>query len=78
MLPEINCPTIYCDYQSVIKIASNPILLQRTKHYDIKLHFIREHLKSGNIKILYCQTEKMLADAFTKPLGTDKFKMIKK
>jgi hypothetical protein len=61
--------TIYEDNQSAIKTANNKIHNDRSKHIDVRYHFIREHIENGNLKLIYCPTEFMVADILTKPLG---------
>jgi hypothetical protein len=71
---EIGEPiTIFGDNQGALAIASNPQYHKRTKHFDIKNHFIREKIKDKSIDIEYCPTADMTADVFTKPLPRDKF-----
>ena len=53
--------------------CKNPVNRQRSKHIDIKHHFIRSILEDGKIKLVYCPTEDMVADIFTKPMT--KFKV---
>ena len=53
-----------------IKIAGSPCLAERTKHFDIKYHWLREKVKAGQVKLTYVNTHEQLADIFTKPLGT--------
>ena len=68
-------PTIILqDNQSTIALAHNPINHGRTKHIDIQHHFIRECIETGAIRLEYIPTERMLADALTKPLPGPKFK----
>jgi len=64
---------IYCDSQSAIAIGKNPVQHRRTKHIQIKYHFVRESVKNGNIKLEYCKSEEQLADALTKALGGQPF-----
>ena len=45
----------------------------RTKHIEIKYHFIRDQVKKGMVELKYCQTGNMLADMLTKGLHKDKF-----
>ena len=59
--------------ESAIKLANNPIRHSRTKHIDIRHHFLRDHKTKGDIKIHHVSTEKQLADIFTKPLGESRF-----
>jgi hypothetical protein len=63
---------IFEDNQGCIAMAKNPINHERTKHIDIKYHFIREMVESALIKLTYLQTEDMLADVLTKGLARDR------
>ena len=64
---------IMCDNTSAISIVSNPVNHSRTKHIDIRYHFIREHAHNGTIELHYVPTDKQLADIFTKPLDEATF-----
>jgi hypothetical protein len=59
---------LLCDNESAIKLANNPVSHSRTKHIDIHHHFLRDHKTKGDIAIHHVNTEKQLADIFTKPL----------
>jgi len=59
---------IYEDNQSCIAASENPKYHQRTKHIDIRYHFIRERIQSGDIILEYMPTNEMTADMLTKPL----------
>jgi glutamate formiminotransferase len=61
--------TIFEDNQSAIKTANNKIHNQRSKHIDIRYHWIRELIENGDVKLVYCPTEHMVADIMTKALG---------
>jgi len=56
------------DNQAAITIAKNEVINERSKHIDVRYHFIRDHVEKGNIILNYCPTDLMVADAFTKPL----------
>src|SRR6187397_2893047 len=64
---------IFCDNTSAIDITQNPKFHARTKHIDVRHHFIRDHVEKGNIEILKIGTEDQLADIFTKPLQERRF-----
>ncbi|KAH9113686.1 hypothetical protein LEN26_013109 [Aphanomyces euteiches] len=64
---------VYEDNQSTIKMAENLTLHQRTKHIDVRHHFIRDLVKEKVIEIKYCDTNSMLADMLTKALPKPKF-----
>jgi len=64
--------TLFSDNQGAIALAHNPEFHARTKHIDIQHHFIRECVESGQVKLEYCPTKDMVADALTKPLPREK------
>ncbi|GJV80228.1 retrovirus-related pol polyprotein from transposon TNT 1-94 [Tanacetum coccineum] len=67
---------IFCDNTSAIAISNNPILHSRTKHIDIRYHFIRDHILKGDIELHFIPTQYQLADIFTKPLDEPTFKRL--
>ncbi|KAK8934594.1 hypothetical protein KSP39_PZI014788 [Platanthera zijinensis] len=64
---------IYCDNNSAIALSKNPVYHSRSKHIDIKHHFIRELLEKKTIEVEFCPTKRQLADLMTKPLPREKF-----
>jgi len=68
--------TIFEDNQSCIALARNPVHHARTKHIDIRHHYIREKLESGEVTLRYVNTKEMVADAFTKPLPKPQFEFL--
>lgn len=65
---------LYNDCQSAQKLVQNPIFHRRSKHIDIRYHFIREAVANNFIKIEYLETAEMPADVLTKSLGSVKHK----
>ena len=65
--------TIHCDNMSAIAMTRNPVFHSRTKHIEIRHHFIRELVEKQEIELQFCKTGEQLADIFTKALPTDKF-----
>ena len=63
---------IFEDNQSCIALANNPVHYARTKHIDIRYHFIRDYANK-DIDIIYCPTKEMVADLLTKPLARPAF-----
>ncbi|XXG89958.1 hypothetical protein AAC387_Pa12g1837 [Persea americana] len=70
--------TIHVDNKSAIELAKNPKQHGRSKHIDIRYHFIRDHVKQKTVKLKYCSTTEQVADIFTKALPTDTFTRLRK
>ncbi|KAH9733860.1 Integrase catalytic domain-containing protein [Citrus sinensis] len=66
--------TVNCDSSSAIQLSKNPKYHERTKHVDVRMHFIREEIRSGVINVIKIPTEVNPADMLTKPLPTVKFR----
>ena len=65
----IETPILYCDNQAAIAISKNDIHHDRTKHIDIRHHYIRDEVKNKRLIIEWVSTKNQLADILTKPLG---------
>ena len=68
---------IMCDNTSAINLSKNPIQHSRSKHIEIKHHFIRDHVQKKDIVLSFVDTENQLADILTKPLVEDRFNFLK-
>lgn len=75
-IQQVGATIIYEDNQGAIKLASNSKNYTRVKHISIKYHFIKDLIENGMIKLVYCCTERMLADVMTKALTAHRFKSI--
>ena len=64
--------------QSAISMAKNPQFHGRTKHSNIKNHFVRKQVNDNNFRLEYCSTEDMLADILTKGIGPEKFERLRR
>nr|GEW37324.1 retrovirus-related Pol polyprotein from transposon TNT 1-94 [Tanacetum cinerariifolium] len=67
---------MYCDSKAAIAISCNPIQHSRTKHIDVRYHFIKEKVKKGIVELFFVRTEYQLADLFTKALPEERFKYL--
>jgi len=78
LLLELHTPLrratlVYCDNISAVYMSSNPVQHQRTKHIEIDLHFVRERVALGHVKVLHVPTSSQYADIFTKGLPSTVF-----
>ncbi|KAK2435258.1 hypothetical protein QL285_020332 [Trifolium repens] len=68
---------ILCDNTSAINLTKNPVLHSRTKHIEIRHHFLRDHVEKGDVVFEHVDSKNQLADIFTKPLATEPFIFIR-
>ncbi|KAB2636175.1 hypothetical protein D8674_026709 [Pyrus ussuriensis x Pyrus communis] len=64
---------VYCDNISTIKLSRNPVLHGRSKHIDVRFHFLRNLVKDEVLELVHCSSLEQVADIFTKPLKVDLF-----
>ncbi|GKF44571.1 hypothetical protein Tco_0131123 [Tanacetum coccineum] len=64
---------MYCDSKAAIAISCNPVKHSRTKHIDVRYHFIKEYVEKGIVELFFVGTEYQLADLFTKVLPEYRF-----
>ena len=69
--------TLNCDNQGAIALSRNPVHHQRSKHIDIRYHFIRDEILKGHMKVQYVPFEENPADVFTKPVSRFKVQKFK-
>ncbi|GKE42937.1 retrovirus-related pol polyprotein from transposon TNT 1-94 [Tanacetum coccineum] len=67
---------MYCDNKSAIALCCNNVQHSRSKHIDIRFHFIKEQVKHGVVELYFVNTEYQLADIFTKALGREKLNFL--
>ena len=67
---------LHCNNTSAINLSKNSVQQSRAKHIEIRPHFLRDHVKKGDIVLEFVNTDKQLADIFTKSLREDRFNFI--
>jgi hypothetical protein len=77
MATKLSKVHLLCDNDSAIRMVDNPVEHSRTKHIDIRYHFLRDHQQRGDIEIAYVNTKNQLADIFTKPLDEKTFSKLR-
>ena len=78
LLLELKCPIkaatlVYCDNISAVYLSTNPVKHQRTKHVEIDIHFVREKVAMGQVRVLHVPSSSQFADIFTKGLPSSLF-----
>src|ERR1700678_4759 len=71
---ELTMTTLFSDNQSAIALTKEHQYHARTKHIDIRFHFLRWIVEEGRLRLIYCPTDDMIADALTKALPSPKVK----
>nr|GEV52202.1 hypothetical protein [Tanacetum cinerariifolium] len=67
---------MYCDTKAAIAISCNPVQHSRSKHINVRYHFIKEKVEKGIIELFFVETKYQLADLFTKALPGERFKYL--
>ncbi|CAJ2673543.1 unnamed protein product [Trifolium pratense] len=78
LLLELYCPVttatlVYCDNVSAVYLSGNPVQHQRTKHIEMDIHFVREKVARGQVRVLHVPSRYQIADIFTKGLPLQLF-----
>jgi len=76
-LQQLEATEIRVDNKSVIELAKNSVHHERSKHIVAHFHFIREHLKNGEVRLTHVATHDQVAYIFIKPLPTVLFENLK-
>ena len=67
------CTQVISDNNSTIKLSKNPVMHRRSKHIDVRYHFLRNLTREGTIALVYYGSQDQMVDLMTKPLKLDAF-----
>jgi hypothetical protein len=70
---QCDSTTLFCDNSSTIKLSKNPVMHGRSKHIDVRFHFLRDLTKERSVELIYYGTRDQVADVITKPLKLESF-----
>ncbi|GJZ14501.1 ribonuclease H-like domain-containing protein [Tanacetum coccineum] len=78
LLRELHSPlhsaiVVYCDNVSAVDLSSNPVQHQRTKHIEIDIHFVRDQVVVGQVRVLHVPSRYQYADIYTKGFSSALF-----
>jgi hypothetical protein len=78
LLSELSCPVdkatvVFCDNVSAVYLSANPVHHRRTKHIELDIHFVREQVALGRVRVLHVPTSQQFADIMTKGLPSTTF-----
>ena len=62
-------PKLYSDNLGAVLLSANPVMHSKTKHFELDLHFVRDHICKGNITLLHLPARFQVADPLTKPVS---------
>jgi len=74
LLKDMTVEAVNVDNQSATALAKNPVFHQRSKHIDIKYHFVRNEVQNGSAELQFDPSENNIADMFTKTMSSIKLK----
>ncbi|KAG2397159.1 Retrovirus-related Pol polyprotein from transposon RE1 Retro element 1 [Vigna angularis] len=78
MIPVTTPLLLKIDNVSAINLSKNPVSHGRSKHIEVRYHFLRDMVNKGRIALTYCNTEAQLADIFTKAVKINRFEWLRK
>ena len=70
---QYDSTVVYCDNISTIKLSKNPVMHGRSKHIDVRFHFLRDLVNDGVVELKQCSTQEQIADIMTKPMKFEAF-----
>jgi len=81
LLCELHIPTstpqIYSDNLGAVLLSANPVMHSKSKHFELDLHFVREHIQQQHVQLLHIPARYQVADPFTKPISGSRFPQLR-
>jgi hypothetical protein len=76
-IEEKSGTVIMCDNSSTIQLSKNPVFHGKSKHIDVKFHFLRDLVNEGIVELSYCNSQNQIADIMTKPIKLEQFEKLR-
>ena len=76
-IEEKSGTVIMCYNSSTIQLSKNPVFHGKSKHIDVKFHFLRDLVNDGVIELSYCNSQDQIADIMTKPIKLEQFEKLR-
>ena len=76
-VPQLVKPILFCDNIGATYLCSNPVLHSKMKHISLDIHFVREQVQAGALRVAHVSTQDQIADLMTKPLPLSKFENLR-
>jgi hypothetical protein len=76
-IEEKSGTVIMCDNSSTIQLSKNPVFHGKSKHIDVKFHFLRDLVNEGIVELSYCNSQNQIADIMTKPIKLEQLEKLR-
>lgn len=76
-IEEKSGTVIMCDNSSTIQLSKNPVFHGKSKHIDVKFHFLRDLVNEGIVELSYCNSQNQIADIMTKPIKLEQYEKLR-
>ena len=69
---QLDAICIDCDNQSCVKLSKNSVFHDKSKHIELKYHYIKDMVQRGAVMLQYVAMDEQIANVLTKPLAREK------
>jgi len=76
-IKENSSTVIICDNSSTIQLSKNPVFHEKSKHIDVRFHFLRDLVNEGVVELSHCSSQNQIVDIMTKPIKLEQFEKLR-